>query len=300
MAPELMTILLSSLPDSEIRSICKQKIESLEHWLRRLIDDALTSAYGDYFSYQSAAGDRLVKSALVTKVADRRKNEPLRYPRNIDAVLLEDAVDIICKPDLFNKHFKMPLAIAFPEGREEARTFLSRILGPRNNLAHANAISARSAEQILCYSNDVIESLNAYYRDIGMQQEYDSPLILRLTDSFGQTFTRAQLAHGQDSDISLDYRSNSSHHLRPGDVLTLEVEIDPAYEPDTYIIQWVSTKQLDGIVSEPKIVIPILDRHVGQTFDVQCRVISKRGWHRLQQGYDDFLFVNFKVLPPIA
>lgn len=294
-----MTILLSSLADSEIRSICKQKIESLEHWLRRLIDDTLTPNYGDYFAYEDLNGDRLIKSSLVSKVADRQLREPSRYPRKIDAVLLDDAIEIICKPELFKNHFKISLAHAFPDGREEAKTFLGRIQAPRNNLAHANTISARCAEQIICYSNDVIESLRKHYKSQNMQQEYDVPLILRVTDSFGQTFTRGQLNQVHDGGIGLEYVSNPDYHLRPGDTLSLEVEVDPAYEPEYYSIQWSSTKRLDGDVFSPKLTVTILDRHVGQSLDIQCRVATDRSWHRMQMGVDDFLLANFKVLPPI-
>ncbi|HEX4950262.1 MAG TPA: hypothetical protein VFZ34_26595, partial [Blastocatellia bacterium] len=85
--------------DLETRSICKEKIESLEHWLRRLIEDVLRPVYGDYFVYKDASGNRLINSKLSQTVEERRAKEPLRYPRKIDAVLLEDAVNIICKPD---------------------------------------------------------------------------------------------------------------------------------------------------------------------------------------------------------
>ena len=42
---------IGRMNDAEIRSICKEKIESLEHWLRRLIEDTLTPVYGDYFNF---------------------------------------------------------------------------------------------------------------------------------------------------------------------------------------------------------------------------------------------------------
>lgn len=295
-----MTILLSSLPEAEIRSICKQKIESIEHWLRRLIDDTLTPIYGDYFEYKDGSGTRLIKGELAAQVSDRQAREPARYPRKIDAVLLDDAVEIICKPHLFKAHFARPFKDAFPEGREEAKTFLGRIQAPRNHLAHANAISSRCAEQILCYSNDVIDSLKRHYQGLNMQQEYDVPLILRVTDSFGQTFTRAQCGPAHDGGISLSYLDQPNHHLRPGDTLTIELEIDPAYDAESYDIKWASTKQLDAPVDGSKVVITIQERHVGQSFDVQCRITTKRGWHRMQMGSDDFLLAYFKVLPPLA
>lgn len=291
----------SSMKNSEMRSLCKEKIESLEHWLRRLIDDTLTPVYGDYFSYTDASGNRLIKNSLAQQVAIRRAGEPLRYPRNIDAVLLEDAVDILCKPDLFQKHFQKAMNGAFPDGRDEARTFLNRLLVPRNNLAHANAISARQAEQIICYSNDVIESLKSYYREMGMQETYDVPLILKVTDSFGNAFTRSQFQPCHDGGIMLSFFDKPHMYLRPGDTLTLELEIDPAYDSSSYSIMWTSTKPWSSTpVVNAKAVIPITNKQVGQQFEVQCRVTTNREWHRMHMGADDFLMMYYKVLPPIA
>lgn len=61
--------ILTNIKDSEIRSLCKEKIESLEHWLRRLIDDTLTPIYGDYFLYSDQSGNRLIKKSLAEQVA---------------------------------------------------------------------------------------------------------------------------------------------------------------------------------------------------------------------------------------
>ncbi|MBL9176596.1 MAG: hypothetical protein JNM65_00960, partial [Verrucomicrobiaceae bacterium] len=226
--------------------------------------------------------------------------EPLRYPRNIDAVLLEDAVDIICKPDLYQNHFKPALAEAFPEGRDEVKTFLGRLLVPRNNLAHANAISTRQAEQIICYSNDVIESLKGYYRKLGMHETYNVPTILKVTDSFGNSFSRSQFGSVHDGGIMRNFIDEPLFFLRPGDMLTLEVEVDPAFDPTTYSITWASTKQWEGVLTDAKVIIPITNKQVGQQFDVQCRIKSNKDWHRMHMGCDDFLMLYYKVLPPIT
>jgi hypothetical protein len=53
-----------NMKDSEIRSVCRDRIEALEHWLRRLIDDTLTPVYGDYFNYTDEKGNRLISSKL--------------------------------------------------------------------------------------------------------------------------------------------------------------------------------------------------------------------------------------------
>ena len=110
------------IKDSEIRHISKQKLEALEHWLRRLIDEVLTKAYGDdYFSYMDESGNRLIKKKLSDSIDERIRKEPNRYSRKVDAILLDDAIDIVCNPSLFNKHFKEPMSQAFPNGREVTR-----------------------------------------------------------------------------------------------------------------------------------------------------------------------------------
>jgi len=286
-----------SLNDSDIRSICKDRIESLEYWLRRLIDDVLTKSYGDFFEYKDVKGNRLIRKSIVEAVESRQAADPKRYPRKIDAVLLDDAIDILCKEHLFHNHFKAPLYEAFPDGRAEARTFMSRLVAPRNSLAHANAISSRQAEQVMCYSNDIIESLKKYYQAEGKNQEFNVPLILKVTDSFGNVYMRSQQSRFWDEDIGKDLRDQKEFNLRPGDILWLEVEIDPSFDPVGYKVEWY----FDGCESKChscKVVIPISIRQVGEIFEVGCNVVSGKEWHRLGHA-DDHLCFFYKVLPPI-
>ena len=290
-----MIIGLANMQDAGIRSICKERIESLEHWLRRLIDEVLTAAYGNYFSHEDANSNRVIKKKLHETIQARRKKEPGRYPRDIDAVLLDDAIDIVCNPQLFSLHFQEALAIAFPEGHVEARTFLSRIVTPRNNLAHANAISLRQAEQIICYTNDIIESLKTYYKDKGMENDYNVPLILRITDSFGNTFTRSQFYASPEGSIAMRCHDKQGD-LYPGDTLTVEVEVDPAYTED-YDLRWsVSAEPITD--TGPKVAVHIANKHVGLQFGIVCTVVTKRDWHRMPGGKDDMLILVYKVLPP--
>jgi hypothetical protein len=289
---------IAELKDSSIRSTCKERIEAVEHWLRRLIDDQLAKAYGDYFTFTDPDGNRLLRKALVEKIEARCGLEPARYPRKVDAILLEDSIDIICKEQLFGIHFKDALAGAFPDGRVEARTFMARLLAPRNSLAHANPISIRQAEQVICYSNDIIDSLKKFYTAQGMNEDFNVPLILRVSDSFGNSSSRNQLSRGNGG-ILMNYRDRKECFLRPGDVLAIEVEVDPSFEPSEYTIKWSSAKGMSPIPDGLKAVIPITNRQVGEEIDVQCRVISNRDWHRMN-GIDDLLIVWFKVLPPLS
>jgi hypothetical protein len=288
------------LEDSEIRNRCKEKLESLEHWLRRLIDEALSKEYGDFFYHSDEKGNRLISNKIVDAISLRVTREPDRYPRKVDAILLDDAIDIICKPPLFKKHFREPLAIAFPSGRDVAREFMLRLVDPRNRLAHANSISLRQAEQVVCYTNDIIESIKKYYGDRNMSEEYNVPLILKLVDSFGNTFHRSQFGEVHDGGIMKTLFDDPQFYMRPGDVLTLEVEVDPSFSEDEYEISWASAKGLSHpIPNGRKAVIHITDKQVAKQFDVQCRVTSNKSWHRMHLGADDFMAYYVRVLPPI-
>ena len=85
--------MIFKLEDSEIRNICKEKIESLEYWLRRLIDETLSQAYEDFVSYIDFNVNRLIKKKITDSITNRVSLEPNRYPRKIDAVLLNDAIN---------------------------------------------------------------------------------------------------------------------------------------------------------------------------------------------------------------
>jgi hypothetical protein len=287
------------LTDTEIRGYCKEKLESLEYWLRRIIDETLSAAYGDYFNYVDQNGTKIIKSEILKTLTSRRNSEPDRYPRLIDAVLLDDAIDIICKPPLYTNYFRVMLKDAFPDGREEARTFMKRVVPPRNALAHANPISVRQAEQICCYTNDIIDSIKSYYRLHNMNSEYNVPLILKVIDSFGNVFYRGQMSAVHDGGIALNLATRPKFNLQVGDTLTIEVEVDPSFAEEDYTITWGSSKGF----SEPmpigkKAAIAITDKQVAQIFDVQCNIKSNKTWHRMSMGVDDFLIAYYKVLPP--
>ncbi|MDC4496190.1 hypothetical protein NQ777_06285, partial [Acinetobacter baumannii] len=75
------------MSDAEIRQICKERIETLEFWLRRLIDQEFLKIDSDYFNFQDEKGNRLIKRSIADKVIERQSKEPERYSRYIDATL---------------------------------------------------------------------------------------------------------------------------------------------------------------------------------------------------------------------
>ena len=284
--------MLYKLTDNEIRNLCKEKLESLEHWLRRIIDETLSNKFGDYFSYVDGSGNRLVANSIVQSLEKRVQKEPSRYKRKIDAVLLDDIVAIICNPQIY-PYFRFALEGAFPEGASEAKTFLKRLTKPRNNLAHANPISLRQAERIVCYSNDVIDSLKAYYAALGMRQEYNVPLILKVTDSFGNVFFRNEEDRWR---IRLD--NSPRFFLRPGEILTAEVEVDSSFATEEYSIRWRALLTGQTLSDKQKMILHITERDVNQQFVISCQLTSSKSRHRLGSLGDDWLQLTYRILPP--
>jgi len=285
---------LTAMLDDEARQLCRTKIESLEHWLRRLVHETLVQAHGpDYATKLDGSGTPILGKKRTTVALQRMADEPGRYPRLVDAVLLSDLTDLVYS---FWSLFQPALGSAFPQGPEVARTFLRRIEAPRNGLSHANAVSIRAMEQVLCYSNDVIESLKDYYRLQGSEAEYDVPLILALRDFRGRVWSRSELEHPLIStNLYLDLSADSTYYLRPGDELALEVEIDPAFDTVPYRTEW-GYGQISGI-ADRRLVAVISEQHIGQRFSVVCNVVTDRRWHRLQNQTDDQFVMVFKVLP---
>lgn len=296
--------MLENFNDSELRSRCKQKLETLELWLRRLIDQVLGSTFGDYFNHTDAAGNRLIAKRISTLLDDRIQKEPQRYARKIDAVLLDDSISIICHPVRY-QYFRPALEVAFPDGNAEARTFLKRLNDPRNRLAHANPISLHDAERIFCYSSDVIKSISTYYANNNMNQEYNVPLFIRATDSLGHSIHRDQMELMGGGGVEKDFTNASTSYLRPGDTLTIELEVDSTFDASSYKIDWnyrgdwnPKTKQSNPIHPGLRAVIEITPRQVSESFTVMCRLITDKDWHRLGE-IDDCLILRYRVLPPI-
>jgi hypothetical protein len=288
------------LTESDLRQMCRERIESLEYWLRRLIDVTLTQKFGDYFAYVDEKSNRLISNKIADAIKKRTINEPHRYGRPVDAILFEDAISIICNPQIY-PNFSDALALAFPHGCDVARSFLLRLVEPRNLLAHANPISVRQAEQVVCYTNDVIDSIKAYYKSQNMSQEYNAPSILRYWDSVGNARHRNQCMLGHDG-ILLNFVDVPEYHFRPGDYFAFDVEVDAAFQSHDYEVKFDSVNAF-GMEIKPKpggckVVVHFDVRHINANFVIRVAVTSSKSWHRYGR-LDDSLGVLVRVLPPL-
>lgn len=189
-----------------------------------------------------------------------------------------------------------------PNGHNEARTFLDRIAVARNPLAHANPISVRQAEQVICYSHDIIDSLKSYYVKRNVFMQYNVPRIIKAIDSFGnQIYPNSPSSKDGDGCIIWNLKQEQ-FYLRPGETIRIEIEVDPSFSFDDYNVSWYSYsaggsnsmlyQENSNIFS-----LAIAESHVAETFIIECHVISTKPWHRCG-GYDDKISVFYKVLPP--
>lgn len=288
---------LHTLKEADLREYCRRAIEALEFWLRRLIDDELTKAHGpDYITANDEHGNHVINNELRRSLTSRQAREPERYPRLIDAAELEDEIRILCNPNLYKRLFREALENAFPLGDEQARATLNRLLGPRNALSHGNPISVRQAEQVICYTGDVTDSLKRYYGIKNLARQYDVPTVIRYSDWSGTTLHENQLNRGNGG-CQLSFNDDSDKYLRVGDTLSMEIEIDPSFDPQEYAVRWVICGSKTPEQTGPQLVLRIEMEHVNQNFEIHCYVTSNKEWHRFG-GWDDFLAVRFKVLPP--
>ena len=288
----------------ETASICKRRIESLEIWLRRLIHDKLSEAYGPNFLEAKDDQDNpIIKREVIDHIKNTYNKDPNDYARLIDATMLPDAIAITCRPDLYKEYFKGALSGAFDDdGNLHSpallKNFLTRLVEPRNKLSHARPISERQAERVLCITGDVIESIKKYYRDNGMEQDYNCPLILSFTDHRGKKRYRDSLMSYTNGGKGFNFKNHPEYNLHPGDTISIAVDVDSAFDGEyktTYAIGGYS-----GNDFHQRFEVAITEGDIGQNYSIGIKVINinpTKQWARIGGQIDDQLRLEYKVLP---
>lgn len=134
----MVTNPLISLKEIELRDLCRHHIDLLEQWSRRIIDETFKDNYGkNYIDAEVLPGQPLIKSSIKRTISERAHNNPGRFPRWIDGIVMENIEYFICRDDLYDKHYKK-IFEPFYSGKEELRSILSRLTSIRNKLSHGN------------------------------------------------------------------------------------------------------------------------------------------------------------------
>lgn len=272
----------------ERASFIRAHTDSAERWLRHLADLTLRPAMGQQYITEGRW-----KKDLIRKVVDKIRAQPTQFPREIDATTFDQLIDIICHPDHWRK-FQAGLAAAYPDGVQEARTFLTRLQDIRNHVAHLRPCSIRQMEQALCYSNDVAESIKQHLQAIGMSKEFYVPTFVSYSDSLGN--------YGNFSASEWHYRevnlSDVQHErLYTEDVLIIELEIDPSFDPKTYNVTWYIKTHPSWKGEGRKAIIALTEEHISQRIEIQFKLKTTNSWHKSSSGFDDIVDFYYRVLP---
>jgi hypothetical protein len=125
--------------------------------------------------------------------------------------------------------------------------------------------------------------------------EFNVPRIIRFKDSFGNEVHFDKSA----KQAQVSFLGKKEFYLRPGDTLSLEVEIDNSFADDEYTLAWRAIKKIPNFGNTKKISLLIEEYYIGEELNIQCVITSNKAWHRMQQGYDDLLLVWYTVLPKV-
>lgn len=277
----------------DLRQYCRKNIESLEIWARRLIHEKMVEKYGhNYVSQQLDDGNYLVKSEIRKHIQGKIAKEPMRFHRAVDTLFIDQIIYFLCHPIWYKELFKQALDYIYPQGRDEAREFLNRLVPIRNPLSHSNPITMHDVERAICYSHDFIEGLKKYYKDRGEDQVWNVPRIIKVKDSLGNVFENPVDIRYGGTNISIEQSQNC------GDKYSIEVEIDSSFTESEYNIYWkIPHRNGAEFVNKRRICIAFEHEDVSMGFMINCMIISNKSWHKYG-NHDGEVTISMSVLPP--
>jgi hypothetical protein len=277
----------SSLTAEERVQEARRHLDALESWLRRLTHEKMSARYGATYLSSSAP----IPAGIRTEVNAKISKHKGRFPREADATSFGELTQIIVHPKLYDSLFRDALCEVFPAGARDAELFFSRLRPVRNDVSHGRTCSLRQLERAVCYTNDVIDALKSHYSAMGTRDVFAGPTFTRYVDSLGND-RALTLNVGGEGNV-LPWFEYPKCDLKPGDVLTIDVEVDASYYPDSYEILWRSP--YDSGVG-PHIVVPITVKYVAESFPLSIELMARRDWHRFSR-FDDSIRLLFRALP---
>ena len=291
---------LMKLAETELRDLCRHHIDTFENWSRRIIDETFKSCYGsDYFNIMISVDQPLIKNEIKSRIEQRVRDNPGRFPRKIDAILLEDIEYFLCRNDLYSSHFKTVLE-PFYSGVLEVRKVLNRLIPIRNKLSHGNTISIHEAEQCICYIGDFIDVYKQHYLTIGKERDYNVPVFLRIKDSLGNDIIREDPRY--EWELNFYGTTAPKIQLRSGESYKLWVEVDSSFDSSFYEISWIVSQNYTTVINRGKgsvIDFTLNNENVSYAPKIRISLTTKRDWHRFHDK-DDIIELNYeKILPPI-
>lgn len=280
--------------EEELRSFCRQSLESLEVWARRIIHEKFTKNYGaDYVNHKTSEENYLIKREVRDHILSMLQNNHGRFHRAVDTLFFDHIIYFLCHPDFYRDMFGEALDYAYPNGHKELRVFLERLIPIRNAISHSNPVSIRQAEQVICYSHDFVDCLKEYYKKKGEEQMWNVPRIIRISDSFGNIYDNPSETHINGSIF------RPKQELRYGDTYSVTVDIDTSFPETEYDIIWKNqNREVTTFKNQKHFTITFKETDVSDSHTITCNIISHKPWHKYQY-YDCSITLMFPVYPPL-
>jgi hypothetical protein len=250
---------LEQLDGLQRRDLARRHVDAAETWLRNIIHQEFTSDPALGPDYLTTGPWKSGIKEIATKIAA----DPTRYNRPIDASSFEQAVYLFCHPTPWKQFFKEPFEKAYPLGAKNAEHYLTTLVNIRNDVQHGRTCDARKLEKAICYSNDFVDGCKDLFQGKNRGREFNVPTFVRFEDNLGNS---GDPRNGIRTAIG--YTVHCSNVLRPGDILTVEADVDPSF--DGFTVDWRTgyEERIGGNFAR----IELTNRHVGEYFQVTFSV----------------------------
>lgn len=239
-------------------------------------------------------GDPVIKKSINDKAADMVKLHPDRFMRKIDTLFLDEIIYILCKIQLYKGVFKNVLDKIYPDGCNEARTYLTRLIPIRNKLSHSNSISIREAEKAVCYCNDFIDGIKLYFDEKGVGNMFNVPHAIKLNDSLGNEYLLENNACPEV--VTIKDLNGEIKRFNVNEQYSLWVTVDPSFERDSYNISWSIGSEVFS--KEERAYLQLTEDMVGENVFITCQIVQKKEWHKYNTKEDHRILIVICVLPP--
>lgn len=283
---------LHLLQSYDIHLSCRQRIETCELWLRRIIHDKFLAEFGaDYISLGEVNGQPIFSNNTKHRVQTYLASNPSQYSRPIDTLLFDDLGSTLGKNDVYLKYFKEVMEVDFKLGAQQIRNIVKALVPIRNALSHANSatLSLHDAERALCYCSDIIAPIKSFYSKMSTEDKFPAPVFTRFSDSLGTVW---------HPNPPSDHRF-ITQSLYIGDEVRFEVEVDSTFPPGDYKVSWMVCNISSNLAERGEgisFILKMKSHHVGTKFALQVMLKTNKDWHRMQ-NMDAYLTMNYEVLP---
>lgn len=122
---------------------------------------------------------------------------------------------------------------------------------------------------------------------------WNVPRIISVSDSFGNRFDNF-VDKNIDGTI---FDINKAFHC--GEQYSVEVEVDPSFDPNSYTIIWEFNKHdFNEFNNQTNITITFGMQDISTSSYLRCKIISNKEWHKYKY-FDCKVSLCLTILPPI-